>query len=254
LGGCRFEVRHERDVGKHGDLDELDGETSAFARCRRGERRDVHGDGDDAPHRARTRLTAIGIERIELYHFAACRKDSAQAFGEHLLMATVTNDSQSDHSGAWEPGGVEWRCRGRLRGVSVDQPNLSVGGTRNQRRRETTRQPQRIRYHRCARHMEVNVFHLLASVATVAIAGGSALFGYWQARQFTQNKLRYVDGVHKAIVPVLAGAAAVALATPIVWLLPLVGGGTALLFGGGVAMGVSAGARDIRKRLPGGSY
>jgi hypothetical protein len=46
----------------------------------------------------------------------------------------------------------------------------------------------------------------------------------------------------------------VALATPIVWLLPLVGGGTALLFGGGVAMGVSAGARDIRKRLPGGSY
>jgi hypothetical protein len=98
------------------------------------------------------------------------------------------------------------------------------------------------------------VFHLIASVATVAIAGGSALFGYWQARQFTQNKLRYVDGVHKAIVPVLAGVAAVALATPIVWLLPLVGGGTALLFGGGVAMGVSAGARDIRKRLPGGSY
>jgi ribulose 1,5-bisphosphate carboxylase large subunit-like protein len=94
---------------------------------------------------------------------------------------------------------------------------------------------------------------LIASLATTAIAGGSALVGYWQARQFTQNKLRYVDGVHKAIAPVLAGAAAVALATPVVWLLPLVGAGTALLFGGGVAMGVSAGARDIRKRLAGGA-
>jgi hypothetical protein len=104
-----------------------------------------------------------------------------------------------------------------------------------------------------ARHLEVNVFHMLASLATAAIAGGSALFGYWQARQFTQNKLRYVDAVHKAIVPVVAGAAAVAVAAPIVWLLPLVGGGTALLFGGGVAMGVSAGARDIRKRLAGGT-
>lgn len=97
------------------------------------------------------------------------------------------------------------------------------------------------------------MLHLFASLATAAIAGGSALFGYWQARQFTQNKLRYVDGVHKAIVPVLAGAAAVAIATPVVWILPLVGGGTALLFGGGVAMGVSAGARDIRKRLAGGT-
>lgn len=97
------------------------------------------------------------------------------------------------------------------------------------------------------------MLHLFASLATLAIAGGSALFGYWQARQFTQNKLRYVDGVHKAIVPVIAGLAAVVIAAPVVWLVPLVGGGTALLFGGGVAMGVSAGARDIRKRLAGGS-
>lgn len=97
------------------------------------------------------------------------------------------------------------------------------------------------------------MFQFIGSLATVAVAGGSALFGYWQARQFTQNKLRYVDAVHKAIAPVLAGVAAVAIAAPVVWLLPLVGGGTALLFGGGVAMGVSAGARDIRKRLGGGA-
>lgn len=93
---------------------------------------------------------------------------------------------------------------------------------------------------------------ILASLITVAVAGTSSIVGYWQARQFTQNKLRYVDAVHKIIVPVGAGVAAAAVAAPVVWLLPLVGAGTALLFGGGVAMGVAAGARDIRKRIGAG--
>jgi hypothetical protein len=96
------------------------------------------------------------------------------------------------------------------------------------------------------------VFQLIGSLTTLAVAGGSALVGYWQARQFTHHKLRYVDAVHKATAPVVAGVAAAAVATPIVWLLPLVGMGTALLFGGSVAMGVAAGARDIRKRLGAG--
>ena len=93
------------------------------------------------------------------------------------------------------------------------------------------------------------MFQLIGSLATLAVAGGSSIVGYWQARQFTQNKLRYVDAVHKAAVPVVVGVAATAIAAPVVWLLPLVGTGTALLFGGGVAMGVAAGARNIRKRL-----
>jgi len=38
-----------------------------------------------------------------------------------------------------------------------------------------------------------------------------------------------------------------------VWLLPLVGTGTALLFGLGVGAGVSSGARDIRKRIGSGT-
>jgi uncharacterized membrane protein len=93
---------------------------------------------------------------------------------------------------------------------------------------------------------------MLASVASLAIAGIVSIVGYWQARQFTQNKLRYIDAVHKALVPIGVGLAAFLVASPVVWLLPLVGTGTALLFGGGVAMGVAAGARDIRKRLGAG--
>ena len=90
---------------------------------------------------------------------------------------------------------------------------------------------------------------MIASLIALAVAGISTVVGYWQARQFTQNKLRYVDAVHKVIVPIGAGIAAALIAAPIVWLLPVVGAGTALLFGGGIALGVSAGARDIRKRL-----
>ena len=96
------------------------------------------------------------------------------------------------------------------------------------------------------------LFGAIASVITLAIAGGAAFIGYWQAKQFTQNKLRYVDAVHKMFVPIAVGAAAALIATPVVWLVPFIGTGTALLFGGGVAMGVAAGARDIRKRIGAG--
>jgi hypothetical protein len=96
------------------------------------------------------------------------------------------------------------------------------------------------------------VFHSLFSLLGLAITAAATLLGYWQARQFTQHKLRFVDAVHKVTTPVLAGVGAALIATPVVWLLPVVGTGTALLFGAGVALGVNAGARDIRKRLGAG--
>ncbi len=96
------------------------------------------------------------------------------------------------------------------------------------------------------------MFHFLFSAASLAFGAASGLVGYWQARQFTTNKLRYVDAVHRGYVPIVAGAAALLVATPVVAILPLVGAGTAILFGGGVAMGVSAGAKDIRRRIGAG--
>jgi hypothetical protein len=96
------------------------------------------------------------------------------------------------------------------------------------------------------------MFRMFGSMLGLAIAFGVSIFGYWQARQFTQNKLRFVDGVHKMAVPFLAGLGAALVAAPIVWILPLVGTGTALLFGLGVGLGVSAGAKEIRKRIGAG--
>jgi hypothetical protein len=87
----------------------------------------------------------------------------------------------------------------------------------------------------------------------MAIALTVAALGYFQAKSFVQGKLRFVDAVQHFAAPLIVGLAAMLIATPVVWLLPLVGKGTAILFGLGVGAGVSSGARDIRKRIGGGA-
>lgn len=92
------------------------------------------------------------------------------------------------------------------------------------------------------------MFELIGLFVTLAAAAG----GYLQARAFVSRRLRFVGAVQSAAAPVAAGVAAVLAATPIVWVLPVVGMGTATLFGIGVGAGVAAGAREIRRRLPAG--
>jgi hypothetical protein len=87
------------------------------------------------------------------------------------------------------------------------------------------------------------------TIISMAIAFAVAVIGYVQARSYVQTKLRFVDAVQHFAAPILVGVAAMLIATPVVWLLPLIGKGTAILFGLGVGAGVSSGARDIRKRL-----
>ena len=91
------------------------------------------------------------------------------------------------------------------------------------------------------------MLELFAAAATGAVT----LFGYLKARQFVRERLRFVDAAHKPATPVLVGAVAAVAAAPVVWLLPLVGAPTALIFGIGVGWGVHHGSRDVRKRLPG---
>lgn len=87
------------------------------------------------------------------------------------------------------------------------------------------------------------------TIISMAIALAVAVVGYLQAKSFVQHKLRFVDAVQHFAAPLIAGIAAMLIATPVVWLLPLVGKGTAILFGLGVGAGVSSGAKDVRKRL-----
>lgn len=92
------------------------------------------------------------------------------------------------------------------------------------------------------------MFFILSLGITVAVA----LFGYWQARKFVQSRLRYVDAVHRGIAPVVAGVGAALIAAPFT-ILPLITVTTAIVFGASVAVGVNAGARDIRKRIGAGA-
>jgi len=84
-----------------------------------------------------------------------------------------------------------------------------------------------------------------------ALAGGAAIWAHVLSRRYVRTRLRFVDGMQNPVVPVVAGVGAALLAAPVVWLLPIVGGGTALLFGLGVGTGVLAGQKDT-KRITGG--
>jgi hypothetical protein len=91
------------------------------------------------------------------------------------------------------------------------------------------------------------VFFLLSFLASTVLA----IVGYAQARSFVTQRLRYVDAVHTALAPLIAGVGAALIALPIVALLPYIGAGTALSFGIAVGAGVAAGSREVRRRLPG---
>ena len=87
----------------------------------------------------------------------------------------------------------------------------------------------------------------------IGAAAGGIGAGYVKVRSFVRDRLRFVDVVHSKRAPMVVGTVATLAAGPIVWLLPVIGGGTALAFGIGVGLGVSHGARDVersRRALP----
>lgn len=86
------------------------------------------------------------------------------------------------------------------------------------------------------------MFGLLAIAASLA----ATYFGFSVARTFVRERLRFVTAVQSGWAPILAGLGAAVVATPVAWLLPLVGTGTAIAFGVSVGFGVANGQRDIR--------
>lgn len=79
-----------------------------------------------------------------------------------------------------------------------------------------------------------------------AAAGGIGA-AYASMRRFVRERLRFVDAARRPAAPLAAGAVGAVMAAPVVWLLPVIGGGTALVFGAGVGLAVRHGARDLRR-------
>jgi hypothetical protein len=88
---------------------------------------------------------------------------------------------------------------------------------------------------------------MIGLAATLA----AVIIGYMNSRRFVRSRLRFVDAVQRRRTPWLAGVGATLVALPLAWLLPLVGTGTALLFGAAVGTGVAHGARDVRRGTAG---
>jgi energy-converting hydrogenase Eha subunit G len=89
----------------------------------------------------------------------------------------------------------------------------------------------------------------MLEIITMAAAAGAGIAGYVTSKDFTAKKLRFVDAAQKPSAALIAGGAAALVAAPVVWLLPLVGAGTAIILGAGVALGVRSAQRN-RHLLP----
>ena len=83
-------------------------------------------------------------------------------------------------------------------------------------------------------------------ILSIVISLGAAWFGYGTARRFVRERLRYVEGALTSGAAIVAAVGATVIAWPVAWLLPLVGGGTALAFGIAVGLGTRAGASDVK--------
>jgi nucleoside-diphosphate-sugar epimerase len=82
----------------------------------------------------------------------------------------------------------------------------------------------------------------------ITIAAG--FLGFVLARNFVSHRLRFVDAVHSPLAPVVAGAAAAAVAWP-ASILPFVTFMTAIVFGIGAGAGTASGARAVRHNAGG---
>lgn len=84
-----------------------------------------------------------------------------------------------------------------------------------------------------------------------ALAGAGILAGYMKTRSFVRERLRFVDAVYRPAAPFVAGGIAAVAAAPLAWLMPIVGGGTAIVFGAAVGYGVVKGRKDLKQLPPG---
>ena len=82
----------------------------------------------------------------------------------------------------------------------------------------------------------------MSNMIYLAVTAAAAIWGYVVTRTKLRVKLRYVDAVQRGTSPLLAGG----LAGLAAWLIPTVVLPMAAIFGISIALGVAAGAKDIR--------
>ena len=89
---------------------------------------------------------------------------------------------------------------------------------------------------------------------TLGVTAVISWISYGAARRFVRERLRYVETALKPGAAVFAGIVAMLIAVPVVSVLhivplvgSLIGGGTALVFGLSIGLGVRSGAQDVKR-------
>lgn len=90
------------------------------------------------------------------------------------------------------------------------------------------------------------LFSTLSFVAFILTLAAVAA-GYVLSRRFVRERLRFVDAAQRGTAPWIAATGALLVGLVAALVLPFVGAGSALCFALAVGLGVSAGARDIRR-------
>lgn len=80
----------------------------------------------------------------------------------------------------------------------------------------------------------------------LATAGAGMGISYVKVRDFVRERLRFVDAAQKRSAPWLAGVATTLALSPVVAILPVLGAGTAVVFGVVVGTAVRKGQRETR--------
>ncbi len=89
----------------------------------------------------------------------------------------------------------------------------------------------------------------MLTLLTLGIAGAAGILGHTRARSFVGRRLRFTSLVEKPYLGIAAGVTAAVVASPVAALLPLVGAGTAIVFGAGAGTGAALGAKDAKRPL-----
>lgn len=89
------------------------------------------------------------------------------------------------------------------------------------------------------------MFEAIAGAVAIAVSGGASVAGYLKSRDFVIRRLRFVEAARSPAAPWVAGTVAGIAAAPVAWLLPIIGGGTVLLFGAAVGVGTRAGVKRL---------
>ena len=87
----------------------------------------------------------------------------------------------------------------------------------------------------------------LFNLIGLAVSVAAGLFAFGLAREYVRQRLRFVDAVRHPMAPWAVAIGAMLVAAPIVWILPIVGGGTALIFGAASGLGTASGVKALKR-------